>query len=99
MEVDHCCAGSAPRAHHLGKETRLKQLQRGGSGMAGRNILAAAEIKSTSTFSTSLLNGLYRFRTIVSDFARGYLIYNGDPQQPSDGIIVCHYTQSSNIFR
>lgn len=60
--------------------------------------LAAAEVKSASTFSMGLLKGLRRFRTLVPEFARGYLVYNGDSQDLSDGTLVRHYTQSQCLF-
>lgn len=60
--------------------------------------LAAAEIKSASTFSMSLLKGLGRFRSIVPRFARGTLIYNGDPHCLSDGIEVRHFEDVAELF-
>ena len=60
--------------------------------------LAAAEIKSASTFSMGLLKGLRRFRTIVPEFARSFLVYNGDSRDLSDGTLVRHFTQSESLF-
>ena len=60
--------------------------------------LAAAEIKSASTFSMSLLKGLRRFRAIVPEFAGGFLVHNGDSHDLSDGTLVRHYTQSDSLF-
>jgi predicted AAA+ superfamily ATPase len=60
--------------------------------------LAAAEIKSASTFSMSLLKGLGRFRNTVPHFARGALIYSGDPRVLSDGIEVRHFEEAAGLF-
>ena len=60
--------------------------------------LAAAEIKSASTFSMSLLKGLGRFRGIVPQFSRGVLVYNGDPRILSDGTDVRHFTDAQDLF-
>jgi predicted AAA+ superfamily ATPase len=60
--------------------------------------LAAAEIKSASTFSMSLLKGLGRFRGIVPQFSRGVLVYNGDPRILSDGTDVRHFTEAQDLF-
>ncbi len=60
--------------------------------------LAAAEIKSASTFSMSLLRGLRRFRAMVPEFARGFLVFNGDAQALSDGTLVRNYAESESLF-
>jgi len=60
--------------------------------------LAAAEIKSASTFSSSLLKGLRRLRAIAPGVARSYLIYNGDSMDLSDQTSVRHYTQTDQLF-
>jgi len=60
--------------------------------------LSAAEIKSASTFSMKLLKGLRRFRKIAPRFSRGFVIFNGDPHELSDGTLVRHYTQSDSLF-
>jgi predicted AAA+ superfamily ATPase len=60
--------------------------------------LAAAEIKSASTFSMSLLKGLGRFRGIVPQFSRGVLVYDGDPRILSDGTDVRHFTEAQDLF-
>jgi hypothetical protein len=46
----------------------------------------------------SQLKGLQRFRCIVPEFANGYLVFNGNSQELSDGIHVRHYTQSETLF-
>lgn len=61
-------------------------------------VLSAAEIKSASTFSVNQLNGLRRFRSLAPGAARGFLIYNGDPLELSDGTLVRHYTESDRLF-
>ncbi|MFZ9937554.1 MAG: ATP-binding protein [Luteolibacter sp.] len=60
--------------------------------------LAAAEIKSASTFSMSLLKGLGRFRGVVPRFARGGLFYSGDSHDLSDGIAVRHFKEAAEWF-
>jgi predicted AAA+ superfamily ATPase len=55
--------------------------------------LAAAEIKSASTFSMGLLKGLGRFRAIVPRFGRGILVYNGEPRRLTDGTEVRHFAE------
>lgn len=60
--------------------------------------LSAAEIKSSSTFSMSLLKGLRRFRSMVPTFGRGFLVFNGDPHELSDGTLARHYTQADCLF-
>jgi predicted AAA+ superfamily ATPase len=60
--------------------------------------LAAAEIKSASTFSMSLLKGLGRFRGIVPRFARGGLFYSGDSHDLSDGTAVRHFREVAEWF-
>ncbi len=60
--------------------------------------LAAAEIKSASTFSMAQLKGLRRFRGMVPRFARGALICNGDPHNLSDGIAVRSFRDAAPWF-
>lgn len=60
--------------------------------------LAAAEIKSTSTFSSSLLKGLARFRKVVPRFARGAVIYSGDSLDLSDGTAVRNFRDAASWF-
>ena len=61
--------------------------------------LAAAEIKSAFTFSMGLLKGLRRFRAIVPDFSRGFLVYNGESHELSDGTLARHFTQVEALLR
>lgn len=60
--------------------------------------LAAAEIKSASTFSLSLLNGLERFRRMVPHDAGGFLIYSGEPTELSGGTRILHFADVSRLF-
>jgi len=60
--------------------------------------LAAAEIKSASTFSMSLLKGLGRFRSLVPRFARGALLYSGEPHDLSDGTAVRNFREAADWF-
>lgn len=60
--------------------------------------LAAAEIKSASTFSLSLLNGLERFRRMVPHDAGGFLIYSGEPTELSDGTRILHFAEVARLF-
>jgi len=53
--------------------------------------LAAAEIKSASTFSMGMLKGLGRFRRLVSRAAHGSPIYGGEPHGFSDGTRVRNF--------
>ncbi len=62
------------------------------------SALAAVEIKSASTFSMSLLQGLRRFRSVAPEFAKGFLVFNGTAQDLSDGTLVRHFTQSERLF-
>lgn len=57
--------------------------------------LAAAEIKSASTYSAGLLKGLKRFRSLVPSFSRGILVYNGRPHEMSDGTLVRHFRDAA----
>jgi len=61
--------------------------------------LAAAEIKSASTFSMALLQGLRRLRSVAPAFSKGFLVYNGAAQELSDGTLVRHFTQVEKLFR
>lgn len=60
--------------------------------------LAAAEIKSASTFSLNHLKGLRRFRAVCPGSSRGVLIYNGESQALSDGTLVRHYTEAAELL-
>jgi len=60
--------------------------------------LAAAEIKSASTFSMGMLKGLGRFRGLVPRFAHGSLIYSGEPHGFSDGTRVRNFKELEGMF-
>ena len=61
-------------------------------------ILHAAEIKSASTFSMSLLKGLRRFQHLAGSDARTMLIYNGKPKTLSDGIKAVSFRQAGHLI-
>ena len=60
--------------------------------------LVAIEIKSASTFSSTQLKGLKKFKQIASNVKKSYLIYNSKPMSLSDDIAVIHYKNTADIF-
>ncbi len=62
-------------------------------------VLDAIEIKSASTFSSSHLKGLRRFKNIAQAVDRSYLVYNGDSHSLSDRVEALHYTGVDQIFQ
>jgi hypothetical protein len=61
--------------------------------------LLAAEIKAASTFNTSLLAGLRRFRDLAtSKKCRPFLIYNGQPVSTSDGTTALNFADCAELF-
>jgi predicted AAA+ superfamily ATPase len=61
--------------------------------------LLAAEIKTSSTFNTSLLAGLRRFRDLTGrKKCRPVLIYNGQPLTTSDGTTAIHFADCAELF-
>ncbi len=61
--------------------------------------LLAAEIKASSTFHTSLLAGLRRFRDVAGrKKCRPFLIYNGQPLTTSDGTTALNFSDCANLF-
>ena len=60
--------------------------------------LAAAEIKSASTFSSAFLKGLVRFRAMVRHGIAGSMIYGGDPRELSDGTRILHFANVERLF-
>jgi uncharacterized protein len=60
--------------------------------------LAAAEIKSASTFSMGLLKGLGRFRGMIPHDAGGALICSGEPRELSDGTRILHFAEVARLF-
>ncbi len=60
--------------------------------------LHVAEIKSASTFSDKLLQGLRRFRSRMDCTGRALLIYNGEPCKLSDGVEAIPFRQASELI-
>ena len=61
--------------------------------------LLAAEIKASSTFHTSLLAGLRRFRDLAGrNKCRPFLIYNGQPLTTSDGTTALNFADCASLF-
>ncbi|MBN2803885.1 MAG: ATP-binding protein [Deltaproteobacteria bacterium] len=60
--------------------------------------LVAIEIKSATTFSSSQLKGLKRFKKIAPSIGRSFLIYNGESKILSDGIQTKNFKECSTIF-
>lgn len=61
--------------------------------------LLAAEIKAASTFNTSLLAGLRRFRDLAArKKCRPFLIYNGQPLTTSDGTTALNFADCAELF-
>jgi len=62
-------------------------------------LIHAAEIKSGSTFSTGLLNGLRRFRQVTDSGGELMLIYNGRTQTMSDGVKAVSFRRAGKLIR
>ena len=61
--------------------------------------LLAAEIKAASTFNTSLLAGLRRFRDLATGKkCRPFLTYNGQPLTTSDGTTALNFADFAELF-
>jgi uncharacterized protein len=60
--------------------------------------LAAAEIKSASTFSWGQLKGLERLRSLAPNFGRAGLIHSGEDHRLSHGVTVTHFTRAARWF-
>jgi uncharacterized protein len=60
--------------------------------------LHAAEIKSASTFSDRLLQGLRKFRSRTESTGRTLLIYNGKGYQLSDGVEAVPFRWASRLI-
>ena len=61
--------------------------------------LVAIEIKSSSTYKSSLLKGLKRVVELSPKIAEAYLVYSGDGFKFDDGITSLKYNQVANIFK
>jgi len=60
--------------------------------------LIPIEIKSATTYSSTQLKGLKKFKSLAANIKSSYLIYNGKPINLSDGIKIIHYKQTVDIF-
>lgn len=60
--------------------------------------LVAIEIKSTSTFSPYLLNGLKKICDITKKISHSYLVYNGDQRHFEKKIIALNFKDISKIY-
>lgn len=63
----------------------------------GREI-TAIEIKSSTTYKSSLLTGLKRIASLSPMVTNSYLVYAGDPFRFSDGIVALRYDQIESVF-
>jgi len=61
--------------------------------------LIAIEIKSSSTFSSSLLKNLKRFKSIAPQVNRCYLVYNGEAYALTDKIDTLSYKNIASIMK
>lgn len=64
---------------------------------AGRQLVGF-EIKSAATYHASFKKGLQYFSDKISDLARRYIVYSGEPIEFSDGIEAVSYTHLANIL-
>ncbi len=64
---------------------------------SGRNLIGI-EIKSASTFSSHFRKMLLRFSARQHPLKSGYVIYNGEERQFSDGIRAIHFRDTGAIF-
>lgn len=60
--------------------------------------LVPMEIKSSSTFSSSLLSGLKKFLLISKQIKKSYLIYNGDKKELSSNIVAINFKNIDTMF-
>ena len=63
----------------------------------GREIVAI-DIKSASTFSSSQLKGLVRFKKTSDRIKKSYLVFNGDPVKLSDNTEAIHFKELGRVF-
>lgn len=61
--------------------------------------LVAIEIKSASTFSSSQLSGIKRFKKASNQTGRSYLVYNGDNISLSEQINAINFKHVNSIFK
>jgi len=60
--------------------------------------LVAIEVKSSSTYSSSLLKGLKKIAALSPMVSHSYLVYSGEFFEFSDGITALPYDQVNSIF-
>ena len=60
--------------------------------------LAAIEVKSSATYTSSLLKGLKKLASVAPAVTRSYLVYAGDTFEFSDSITALKYDEVSRIF-
>ena len=60
--------------------------------------LVGVEVKSAATFSSHFKKSLLRFSNSESTLESGYVIYNGEARQFSDGIVAVNYKDAHSIF-
>lgn len=63
----------------------------------GRDLVAI-EIKSSSTFSSSLLKNIELIKNTIK-FKKSYLIYNGNKKELSNNVETINYKNINNIFK
>ena len=63
----------------------------------GRDLVAI-EVKSSSTYSSSLLKGLKKIAVLSPRVSHSYLVYSGEFFEFSDGITALPYDQVNSIF-
>ncbi len=65
--------------------------------LKGRELLAI-EIKSSATFSTSLLNALKKMKAISKSVTECFLIFNGNKKVLATDIKVIRFDEVDRIF-
>lgn len=60
--------------------------------------LVAIEVKSTATYTSSLLKGLKKMAALSPTPTRSHLIYAGDFIEFSDGVTALKYDQVDRVF-
>ena len=66
--------------------------------VSGRDLVGV-EIKAASTFNSSFKKNLLRFSENQSPLKQGFVVYNGDPIEFSDGIHALNFSQTSSVFQ
>ena len=60
--------------------------------------LVAIEVKSSSTYQSTLLKGLKKVVSLSPSIVKAYLVYAGSYKAFSDGLIALKYNQVEDIF-